>query len=238
MTAPVFSIKMIETPSIVDWQPLQSAGKSFSFPTAINCNCPYCRRLVTFALSEPDVDHGRNTVGASAKCPNCKKKVFVWAVQTGDGKYVAMFPAPADDKKPIEGYELIPESVRRAYVHAIQAYNAEVWPAAATQCGRTLEGTLVGLTEPPSNKPLYQLLQDLASSFDFSKPIKELADTVRKGRNIGAHFDMNFEPDEEMASTLLSLLEYLLEYFYILPKRIEGARQVIENKTPSAQAEP
>jgi hypothetical protein len=140
-----------------------------------------------------------------------------------------MFPAPPEDRKAIEGSDLIPDPVRKAYIGAIQAYNVGVWPAAATQCGRTLEGALAGLVESPSGKTLHQLLQGLADHFDFSKPIRELGDTVRKGRNIGAHFDMNFEPNEEMARTLLSLLEYLLEYFYILPKRIEAAGSVIEN---------
>ena len=54
-----------------------------------------------------------------------------------------------------------------------------------------------------------------------------MADAVRKGGNIGAHFDLAKEPDRESAEALLDLTEYLLRYMYTLPVRIEELNQRI-----------
>ena len=50
---------------------------------------------------------------------------------------------------------------------------------------------------------------------DFSKPISELASVLRKGGNLGAHFDMETEPDAKVAKAMVELLEYLISNYII-----------------------
>ena len=56
-----------------------------------------------------------------------------------------------------------------------------------------------------------------------------LSDAIREGGNLGAHFDFEREPNEETATQMIELLDYLIEYLFILPKRIENLKNAIEN---------
>ncbi len=49
-----------------------------------------------------------------------------------------------------------------------------------------------------------------------------LSHAVRKGGNIGAHFDLEKEPDKEAALAAIDLVEYLLDYVFVLPKKVEA----------------
>ena len=60
-------------------------------------------------------------------------------------------------------------------------------------------------------------------SEDLAKPLITLSHTLRQGSNIGAHFDMTRSTDEDMAKAMLDLLDYLVEYVYTLPQRIQAA---------------
>jgi hypothetical protein len=142
---------------------------------------------------------------------------------------IAIFPANQDNHQPVDGSELLPEGLRRAYNEAIQVYNARVWSATTTLCRRTLEGMVMHLTgQQGAGRPLAHMLRELPSKVDLGRPITSLADSVRLGGNMGAHFDMDAEPDEELARTMLDLLEYLLEYFYTIPRLIEQAQTVLD----------
>jgi hypothetical protein len=55
-----------------------------------------------------------------------------------------------------------------------------------------------------------------------------LAETVKNGGNLFAHFNSEVDANSETAEMMLNLTENLLEYFYILPKLIEE----IEPKLP------
>ena len=55
-----------------------------------------------------------------------------------------------------------------------------------------------------------------------------IANAIRKGGNLGAHFDLEKEPDEKVAALMLELAEELLEYFFVLPERIEHLHETIE----------
>ena len=72
-------------------------------------------------------------------------------------------------------------------------------------------------------------LTELPKHLDLQKPILTLADALRKGGNLGAHFDLEKTPDKKIASQMLDLLDYLIEYIYILPNRIDGLHNEIED---------
>lgn len=56
-----------------------------------------------------------------------------------------------------------------------------------------------------------------------------LADAIRKGGNLGAHFDLEKEPSEDISKLMVDMLDYLIEYIYILPNRIQSLHDKIES---------
>ena len=77
------------------------------------------------------------------------------------------------------------------------------------------------------------LVKKLAELVDLSAPLKDLAEALTKGRNIGAHFDLDLEPNEIMSFKMLELLEVIIEYIYVLPTQVEDFGKFIANTTSS-----
>lgn len=59
---------------------------------------------------------------------------------------------------------------------------------------------------PPEkhNLPLAKQLEALPEHRDLAQPLLELANAVRKGGNLGAHFDLEREPNEQVTSLMLA----------------------------------
>jgi hypothetical protein len=129
--------------------------------------------------------------------------------------------------------------LRNAYKSAVNVVNAREWSAAAVMCRRLLEGISKAALPPEAQGyALARQLEELPKYRDFSKPIVELANAVRKGGNLGAHFDLEKEPDEHVAVLMLELCEDLMEYLFTLPLRIEALHQRIEDLGANAKGGP
>ena len=96
--------------------------------------------------------------------------------------------------------------------------------AATTVCARrTLEGIFKYLVpEKEQKKPLAQLIEHVKSNNDLAAPLQSLSHAIRDGGNLGAHFDMEKEPDAVIARQMVEFLEYLISYLYVLPKEINA----------------
>ena len=62
-------------------------------------------------------------------------------------------------------------------------------------------------------------------ALDLAAPLKSLSHAIRDGGNLGAHFDEEREPTEELARQMVELLDYLIAYLYVLPGQIAGLEQ-------------
>lgn len=206
-------------------------------PAAVNIVCPFCKRNVHFSITWKV---SLNTISnyAVASCPSCKGKVrFVYFGDMDEPKKLEkgqLFSIPgATARMPIKGMnqnDNLPEPLKRAYTSAINVYNTGEWSATATLCRKVLEGiahTLVPDSKP--NENLANRLRALPGKVDFNKPIMTIADAIRKGGNLGAHFDLEREPDQEVTTLMIDLLDYLIEYLFILPSRIELLHDKIEH---------
>lgn len=126
----------------------------------------------------------------------------------------------------MKGLDQIPPEIRKAYVSTVNVYNTKEWSATAMLCRRVLEGIVKHLLpEDERDAPLAQQLRSLGAKVDLAKPLTGLADALRQGGNLGAHFDLTVEPGQEMASKMVDLLEYLIEYLFILPGNVESLRR-------------
>jgi hypothetical protein len=136
--------------------------------------------------------------------------------------------------------EQLPSRIFNAYKHSIEAFNSGMWPLAVTSCGRVLEG--IGKTTFPNGsqqKQLGQLFNNLKSELkktpdykDLLQPLVDLGEAFRLGRNTGAHFDLEKEPDREVASQLIDLTEFLIKYIYLISKEVADVEQKISSLEP------
>ena len=121
----------------------------------------------------------------------------------------------------------IPERLARAIREAEKSFEAEHYPATLTCGRRALEGIFKQLIPEQSldkangrRKDLHDLIEEFMATDDSKEPLKNLSHAIRLSGNLGAHFDLEKDPDRETAETVLLLLRYLIEYFFILPERI------------------
>jgi hypothetical protein len=208
--------------------PNWSRSGSDRFPASVDIICPFCGRQVNFALTGWEQSKSLNGRLGRSRCPGCGKSALFLCVNypPDEDTEVYIYPAPKLIRKPVEGIEStdkFPDPLKGAYASAINTFNVRQWTAAAVLCGRVLEGLAKSLMpEDKQNLPLARQLRELPNQVDLEAPILMLADGIRKGRNIGAHFDAEKEPDQETTEMMLDLLDYIIEYLFVLPGRIEG----------------
>lgn len=91
---------------------------------------------------------------------------------------------------------------------------------------RTLEGIFKYLVaQERRNAPLARLIEHVKEDKDLAAPLTSLSHAIRDGGNLGAHFDMEKEPNETLARQMVELLDYLISYLYVLPEEIKKLEQ-------------
>ena len=205
-------------------------------PLAIDLSCHSCARTITFAnLKWQNCAH--NLQITACKCPACPKLSTFLLFRNAAGEqrigkhgelYVKETPSNKTAKPEILASKEISDSLRRAYLSATNVYNSQEWVATSVLSRRLLEGVTKSVAPENSSKSLNDQIKKLAEKKDLDKPITLIADAVRKGGNLGAHFDLEKEPTPEVARLMLELVEELLEYFFVLPERITDLHDEID----------
>lgn len=123
------------------------------------------------------------------------------------------------------------EELKFDYESTLNVFNSGEWNGTTVLGRRLLEGiTYDILPEEVKTNNLNKRLNEIPKHVDLEKPIVTLNDALRKSGNIGAHFDLQNKSDKKkIATQMLNLLDYLIEYIYILPNRIEELHNEIEN---------
>lgn len=224
------------------------AFDSRHIPSVVDWICPWCSQFVSFSATNWR-KLSDTAFHAAAHCPRrqCKVQLFMVEVGTG-GKSLAggklfMFPAgrvrvPLPE---VLDNARLSDPLKRAYRASVEVANASNWNATVAMCRRLLEGVTKSVV-PASvqGQPLAAQLKALPSHVDLAQPILELADAVRKGGNLGAHFDLDKEPDAHVATLTLELCEDLLQYLFVLPLRIADLHARVEalGSTNDADVDP
>lgn len=211
--------------------------------TSISTVCPFCVEKVIFSLGNYLDDGSRGWVSASSSCPGCGRAVqFLTAASVMDANgekpdeelQFFMFPGASSGYPHPKLPENVPASLQRSLTSTIDSLNSKNYPATAVGARRTLEGIFKYLVEAPSRtKSLYQLIDLVKSNNDLAAPLETLSHAIRSGGNLGAHFDDENEPTEEMAGKMVELLDYLISYLYVLPSKITELEQSLGKDQPS-----
>lgn len=139
-----------------------------------------------------------------------------------------MHPNPSTTRDAVIPKGHLPEAaLERAYYSAIRAYNVGLWDACATSCRKTLEG-IVHTLNPEGKGPLFQQLKTVFEQANLTEPLVHVSDSIRKAGNIGAHFDLEREPNQEVSEIMLDLLDYFLEFLFVLKDKAQDLEKRIE----------
>ena len=219
-------MQYIEKSQIQQWGHVNT----WKTPVAISNYCPHCCGLVIFTCKAQSEDRRNSLVISLSTCPSCRGRVRVFAVHSTardanrreDFPSVYMYPSASKLYTPVNIVEDIPERIQKAFKSAVDAHNAQNYSAAATCSRRTLEGLVKFLVpEEYRSSSLAKLIKALPDHVNLTKPLQDLTEVVKDGGNLGAHFDMEREPDENLSRQILELIDYLISYLHVLPKKIE-----------------
>lgn len=220
-----------------------SDGTGCQYPSHVATQCPHCGYASLFKWSNNQTNKAAGVSSGSSVCAQCRKVVRFVALfsEAEAGKFqgrpqeIRMAPAP------VASYEMpdlplsVPEPLRESLHDTIRAFNAQIYGAAATSGRRTLEGIFkYMLPEKERNQKLFELIRAAEDRIDFKEPLTRLADAIRSGGNLGAHFDEAKKPEVEMARQMVELLNYLIEYLYVLPEQIKELERSIESEQDSS----
>ena len=202
-----------------------------ALPLRINSTCGVCNRDLSL-----DVSHGRyhdeDTWLAVTHCPNtqCSAVLRYLGFNIEGERFTRLYVDPSyeDARLPMSGIDLAPERIQKSYIDTLATLNSGIPSAVATLARKTLEG-IVRLSYPNAeslrDRSLFKLIRDLPQSMDLGRPINELALAMRESSKLSAYFDLEQDTDAETARKMVELLEYLIEYLYVIPRRVGGIKR-------------
>ena len=224
-----------------------SHSGSWRTPKAISSFCPYCGAKVTFTLGLHTDDSHRNTISSSSNCPDCNKPVRFWTLrdpshkidQSKNPEHVYMHPGLDNIYRKPAFAPNVPVPLQRSFIATVDSFNSKNFNATAVSARRTLEGIFKHLVSAEQrNQNLAKLITLVSQDTNFAKPLNDLSHAVREGGNIGAHFDMENEPDEVLARQMVELVDYLISFLYVLPGKIQQLESSLDKAPPIEPAAP
>lgn len=212
--------------------------------------CPFCTQLATITF--PDVDFTNAELRTDNKhgprqldirfvvCPNPECKEFTLDVSLLEAKILSSGSLSADEDKPLNSWQLVPESKAKVFPDYIpeaimQDYREACLvqylspKASATLARRCIQGIIRDFFGVEKGN----LAEEIRAVEDkIDPPIWKAVDAARKVGNIGAHMekDINLiiEVDPEEALQLIRLIELLLKELYVArQEREENVEAVI-----------
>lgn len=202
-----------------------------ALPQRLNSTCGVCHKDFTVDVSGGRY-HEAHTWLAVVLCPNpqCAAVLRYLGFDMDGNRFTQLYVDPSfhDQRAAMDGIELAPERVQKAYRDTLDTLNSGIPSAVATLARKTLEG-IVKLSYPnpegTRDRSLYKLIRDLPQSRDLGRPIAELAHAMREGGNLGAHFDLEKDTNATDAEKMVELLEHLIEYLYVIPSRVDALKR-------------
>jgi hypothetical protein len=224
-----------------NWTTLQQTGDYWTV-LAIDSTCPHCHRAVTINLDAPVLIPQTESIAMRGRCPRCQDdkpiRVFLTEVRhkhetTRECGGIWMEPVPKIRSLMIS--QLPEKRVFNGYKDAVESFNAGMWSSSITSCGRVVEG--IGKTKFPNAQATKQikglfdkLRSELKKAPDFKEllePLLNLGEALRIGRNPGTHFDLETEPDRNLADKVIDLTEFLIRYIYLISDETTEVNRLI-----------
>ena len=211
------------------WQLGEGYGQRGDKLALYQITCPFCMERGNFKTAfhaekrKPNSDKTLNF--DTLECGNCKGYVMVlWSAGehsfSGGLHSYEVLPWPLKLEKFPEHW---PESIGRYWLQAKRNIRDENWDAAAVMARSALQLAL--RDHKAAGRNLKQEIDDLAAKGVLPPIMKEWSDQVRDLGNDSAHPDPAQGPtNPHDARDIVRFLDFLLEYLYTLPYRIQQYR--------------
>jgi len=138
-----------------------------------------------------------------------------------------MHPSLVQRNSRIDITDAIPGRILDLLDSAERAQKLGDYGSCAFNCRKILEGVEKHF-RPGSEGPLAQRIKDIALVVNLNENMSRLADLLRQCGNIAAHFDDQGDVTEFQAGHSLLLIEYLLDYLFILPMHMDALEDFLE----------
>lgn len=187
--------------------------------------CPFCGEEGNFELehrSEKKKPNAAKTLYFDTyKCGSCASFVMVLWSASHDMHAFRVLPWPLGKVAKYPDYW--PEAVGRYWMQAKRSIKDESWDAAALMARSALQIALRDQNAEGGN--LKKEIDDLSNKGILPKIMQDWAHNVRELGNDSAHPYPNQEPTSlQDANDIVGFMDYLFEYLYALPKKIEDYR--------------
>ena len=151
-----------------------------------------------------------------------------WSASTSGLHASRVLPSPLTIEKHPDSW---PATVGRYWLQAKRSLSAENWDAAALTARSALQAAL--RDQQATGKSLKNEIDDLATKGLLPPIMKDWAHNLRELGNDSAHPDpTSCGAAPRDARDIVYFLDYLLEYLYTLPKRIDEYRA--RNQPPNS----
>ncbi|HBO3781259.1 TPA: DUF4145 domain-containing protein [Pseudomonas aeruginosa] len=208
------------------WDLGEWSGYSGSDLSIRRIECPFCSERGSFEVehhAEKKKPNGDKVLNFDTlKCGSCASYIMVlWSTHNGHHDYrVLPWPILRLEKYP----EHWPEAVGRYWLQAKRSLKDQNWDAAALMARSSLQVSLREQNAVGAN--LKQEIDDLAKKGVLPKIMQDWAHSVRELGNDSAHPKVDQPPTSPQdAKDIISFMDYLFEYLYTLPKRINEYRE-------------
>ena len=231
--------------------------ETFRAPSQINIICPHCKKPVELHSEHKDWKScgDYNLYKLERKCylRECKKPIYFillnpngWQEDYGNSSALWMYPQ-LEERLPlkdvnnvltIENFSYHPEELKDAYHSAINMLTTNHWRESARSTTDLFEGLINNILGKGKEMRLAQQVEAFPEHIDLAKSIFLLADALGEGRNLSNHFKYRKNITEEIAIDMLDLVEELVKYLYVLPKRIESLIEKIDSRRTEENPKP
>jgi len=191
--------------------------------------CPFCLETGVFSIENHAQKKKPNSNKLlnfdTLKCEHCTGYVLVlWSASEFGGSRLRglhdfrVMPRPQWlDKYP----DIFPENLGRCWLQAKRSIDVENWDAAALMARTALQISLRDKGADSTSGTLKGEIKDLVSKGMLPTIMEDWSDEIRNLGNEVAHQVPGAEPtDPNDARDVVSFLDYLLEYLYLLPSQI------------------
>ncbi|ANV92015.1 hypothetical protein [Picosynechococcus sp. PCC 8807] len=236
------------------WKGIKPHGilEDYAVPSSIDCRCGYCG--VQGALICEDAvtfNNPTQTITLKARCTRdkCQKTstvVIIDALMWRDhskgkrSKEFWVLPKPKERPQVFTEDQIDNRRIFKAYQEAVQSFNENRPSLVISACGRIVEA--IGKLKFPDGQSannigkLYRNLKnELKDKPEFNTvldPFLQLGNALRIGRNPASHFDLETDPDINLAEKVLDLTEFLVKYIYVIPQEADNVNELIEKCGP------
>jgi sarcosine oxidase delta subunit len=206
------------------WELGENSGYEGADLSLHRITCPFCEERGNFEIAFRGTKKQPNNEKVlnfdTYKCGNCAGYVqVVWSASHRHHDFIVQPRSKKLEKAP----EIFPEAIGRYWLQAKRNIRDKNWDAAAVMARSALQISLRAHEAKGNN--LKQEIDDLAAKGLLPPLMKEWAHLVRDLGNDSAHPTIDAPATTSKdAADIVAFLDFLLEYLYVLPKKINDYR--------------